>query len=244
MQRNPASIDRLHPTHRIAHTRNCTSPPIGSQVIPKFCSSRISRHHSTCSFETALCRHQYPAALEHATPTSPGSAHTFRAADRAFSLYENSQCAGSPSKNRQQSTASSAHRPQLSCNTSRPPRNNLPRSIRRRCPHCRQSVLLIHRHRVHIHTINRARADSPSRSRINFFSPAEAPAAAHLILMAKSLRSATPVPYNPHHPPNPLHIIAISDSVCPLLSFSSANFPAIHASAAVFNHSAALVKGI
>src|SRR5712671_4021343 len=65
----------------------CTSPPIGSQVIPRLCSIPISAAHSTCSFEPPCAATNPPAAIEHATPTSPWHP-TSAPLIEAFSLYK------------------------------------------------------------------------------------------------------------------------------------------------------------
>ncbi|KAG1362921.1 hypothetical protein G6F60_015783 [Rhizopus arrhizus] len=49
----------------------CTRPPIGSQVRPRLCSMPISAAFSTCSTVPPSAAAKPPAAIEHATPTSP-----------------------------------------------------------------------------------------------------------------------------------------------------------------------------
>ena len=48
-----------------------TSPPIGSQVSPRLCSIPISAAFSTCAAVPPMTSASAPAAIEHATPTSP-----------------------------------------------------------------------------------------------------------------------------------------------------------------------------
>src|SRR6185437_16171449 len=49
----------------------CTSPPIGSQVSPRLCSMPISAAFSTWRTLPPSAAVRAPAAIEHATPTSP-----------------------------------------------------------------------------------------------------------------------------------------------------------------------------
>src|SRR5208337_3688690 len=51
----------------------CTKPPTGSQVMPRWCSMAISAAFSICAFEPPRAAHKPAAAIEEATPTSPGS---------------------------------------------------------------------------------------------------------------------------------------------------------------------------
>ncbi|MCY1557417.1 hypothetical protein D9M68_942660 [compost metagenome] len=48
-----------------------TSPPMGSQVRPRWCSMPISAAFSTCSGVPPMTCASAPAAIEQATPTSP-----------------------------------------------------------------------------------------------------------------------------------------------------------------------------
>ena len=51
----------------------CTRPPTGSHVRPRWCSMPISAAFSTCSGVPPNTAQSPAAAIEHATPTSPGS---------------------------------------------------------------------------------------------------------------------------------------------------------------------------
>ena len=49
----------------------CTKPPTGSQVNPRLCSIPISAAFSTAGTVPPIISASAPAAIEHATPTSP-----------------------------------------------------------------------------------------------------------------------------------------------------------------------------
>ena len=49
----------------------CTSPPIGSQVMPRLCSIPISAAFSICSLVPPMTAASPAAAIEQETPISP-----------------------------------------------------------------------------------------------------------------------------------------------------------------------------